>query len=213
MKQNAWLKVMTWFVMISSLAFEGCGTSPRFPHVELSAPSADAPLQERLDAYARLAPASNTRASPIRQSRYSNHLELSDGTKVYWATDLLPVVPEPSRTAIAVQNGTSGIKTARTMTIIGGVATGVGSILVIQGLRQPGGSSLKIPFIAGGLLVDVGGIVTGAVALTKASKAGRDLSGAFGTYNADLRKRLEICRANDGSISDCTQPAALTPTH
>lgn len=203
-------------LLIGCMALGGCAS---FQHVELSAPNADAPLSQRLEAYRRLSPTSTSAPMVMRvEKSRPAQLSLSDGTQVYWAEDLLPIVSAHSPTARATRKAARYRKTATPLGIIGSIATLVGGVLFLapilasaatDGEPSRGGTIVKT---TGGILA-VGGLSMSISGRVQANTAAREDAWAFITYDLDLRRRLGICRTKSGDIVDCapSRPAQASP--
>jgi len=197
--------------LIGCMALGGCAN---FPHVEVSAPNADAPLEERLEAYQRLSTTSTSAPMVVRvDPSHPAQITLSDGTQVYWSEDLLPVVSEDSPTAKAAQKANRIRTTAKTIGIISSIATLVGGAMLFGPVlasvisdREPSKGATGVA-LTGGFL-SAGGIGVSITGQVKANTAARENAWAFGTYNLDLRRRLGICRTKSGDMVDCAPGTA-----
>src|SRR5689334_12212807 len=101
-----------------------------FPHVTLSAPAQEAPVEQRVQAYEQLSPAPTIPGYVFTSDpNRPRELELSSGERVYWAEDLLPVVPARSRTANAARKSARMRQRGATLALVGSIIAGVGGAL------------------------------------------------------------------------------------
>ena len=116
----------------------GCGA----PHVLLKGPPADAPLQERTDAYEVLRPVGTVEKTSVTVTRFSattnqylEYLQLNDGTRVVHPEDLSPVVTPESPTGKAIASRQQHLDEAARLSWIGlGTCTAVGSAVTAGGV-------------------------------------------------------------------------------
>jgi hypothetical protein len=170
------------------LAASGCAG-----HVQLSAPPASAPGEQRLAAYDDLRPIEyETRTS--RRSGYTDvvSLELNDGTKVRLPEDLLPLVPEKSPAAQAMREARSHRHNNQLLGYggYGGLLTGI-----IVALVGAGNGSKPLGY--GGLGLAVGGAICLPFANRQATKANAATARAYEQYDDGLRRKLDLCEEGE----------------
>jgi hypothetical protein len=171
------------------------GGSAGPPHVRLEAPAAGAPAAERVAAYAELRrlDASETvvvdgRGDVVESS--GDFLALGSGQVVTHAEDLLPVVPPESATAKAAARARHLDDAARPYQVAGLVVGVAGLALGGYSLANDDGAAL--PLLGLGLVFAGTGIA--AVPTIRADQqAEAERISAFEHYDADLRRRLDLC--------------------
>jgi hypothetical protein len=178
-------------------------------------------LSERLAAYERLAVEGQHDLLHVRGStvvgRTTDFLTLGDGSRVYYAEDLLAVVPADSPTARAAERSQKARKTANTWTVIGSVGMAVASAVAL-GLML---SDLDDPStgLTTGAWIGLGGVIVGTgvgvfVPMHYNKVAHDEKVSAFATYDRSLRQQLALCV--DGTrLVDCVGtgggPPSLAP--
>jgi hypothetical protein len=184
------------------------------PHRRLSAPEPTQTEAERLAAYERLF-ARGDEDARARETRTPDFLVLGDGTRVYHAEDLAPVVAPDSRTARAaaraaraserLESNRSSMDTfllAAAIATAASLAVGAGGValdndaMAIGGL---GGSGVGI------LAMLIGPVVIGRGNRELVSRVGAGRRAAFSAYNQDLRKHLELCAVGT-VVKACAPP-------
>ncbi len=207
------VRVSACVALLVSGALAGCAA----PHVALSAPAPDAPLQERVSAYERLSPVHATHDPFSRSFRPISHesIRLSGGEEVHYAEDLLPVVPERSRTANSARKSAELRRSGAWIGNAGLVVGLAGAALTFGAILPFAGGDREAPPVARtlggvGVLAMVGGIVTMLVGKGKVNKADDEQMWASATYDADLRARLNLCRKDD-MLVDCSVVRGLPP--
>ncbi|MGC4093363.1 MAG: hypothetical protein QM756_36815 [Polyangiaceae bacterium] len=196
-----------WVVGLLALSAAGC-----HEHVGLNAPAAQAPFDERVDAYKGLRPLSlhETHITylqggvPVGASRQTDYLQIANGRRVYYPEDILPVVDSASPSALAAQESESARSTGNTLMAVagGGYVLGLGVMLypVLQ-TREPGEGINTTPLILGAGIAIASSIVY-LVGRSFHSSANDEAATAFETYDDGLRKRLRLCREGN-QVNDC----------
>jgi len=172
----------------ASIALGGC-----HDHVFLQVPASQAPLAERAQAYQDLRPLSYQISNNSRQVDY---LEIGNGSRVYYAEDLLVAVPPDSETARAIERSVELRNTAPwfgfsalACMIVGGTLIGVSAI----GRESPD-TTLMISGATVGLLGGLGfGIASGTVYGRSVDQARI----AFDSYDGALQRKLRVCVDTD----------------
>jgi hypothetical protein len=168
----------------ASIALGGC-----HEHVFLQVPTSQAPLAERAQAYQDLRPVSYQISNNARQMDY---LELGNGSRVYYAEDLLVAVPPDSETTRAIERSVQLRNTAPwfgfsalACMIIGGTLIGASAI----GHESPD-TTLLISGAAVGLVGGLGfGIASGSFYGQSVDQARI----AFDSYDGALQRKLHVC--------------------
>src|SRR5687768_11634471 len=123
------------YAVAFSLVLNGCHA-----HVQLRAPEATASPEERMQAFARLRPTAMQQTAHYQISRYgavsyagtsTDYLQLADGTRVYHAGDILPVVAPDSPSARSAEESESAASTANTLSTLGWVGMIGGAVLML----------------------------------------------------------------------------------
>lgn len=183
--------------VVAALCASACGPH----HVNLKAPTADAAPEERMKAYEQLAPTSVrvTRfISKYGSSESVDSLRLSDGRRVYYAEDLLPVVHPSSQAAADILEIEDHAAKAR-YTLLGGIAaTVVGSVLMVVDLSH---QRRGVPFY-GGAVLGLGGVIAIPISSFFGAQASHARNSAFLNYDEGLRQRLDLCRG-DEEVGPC----------
>jgi hypothetical protein len=183
-------------VVLASLIAAAACTPP--PHQTLTAPSASASEADRVAAFRRLLARGDEQTVTVSQSgsvqsRQTDYLILGDGSRVYYAEDLLPVVAPDSATArqavLARQRAAAAHPWAVAMVIAfaSTFAVVLASPLVFSDTRD------RVQFaIIGGA---VGIAATGGLLIkgNQVAGDGGERVSAFATYNEDLGKQLDVC--------------------
>jgi hypothetical protein len=186
---------------ISGLISFGCGG----PHVQLSAPPANSPAEQRAAAYEQLRPLSmhETHTTYVRggavvgATRSTDYLQLNDGRRVYHAEDVLPVVPPSSPAATAAEESDSNASTATALTITAYGMVGAGlAISTVPLLTKEPGEDLNLTPLYIGLGVVVLAMVPAILAGSFRRTANDEKATAFETYDAGLRRQLNLCERN-----------------
>jgi hypothetical protein len=179
-------------------------------HIELRAPESSAPEPARLRAYQELAPLSyhETQVAyvsgygfPVGTVKKTDYLQLADGRRVYYAEDILPVVPDDSPAALAA-NDSSSNRHLSNLLYAGGVAAIVaGAALMVAPFVTHDPASQE-PFNWTPALVGLGISIGGGVGLLSASSivdnnSQDQAASAFETYEPAVRKKLALCRDGD----------------
>lgn len=190
--------VGTWALgtALCALATAGC-----HEHVELRAPTRDAPLQEREESYESLRPVSmhETHTTYLRNgvavgaSRSTDYLQLENGTRVYYPEDIQPVVSETSPAWLAAGESQSARATANTVSAIGigGMVVGGGVMLAPIFSHDPEGTINMTPIYIGGAIM-IAGAICQLVSTSFRSTANDEAATAFETYDSGLRDRLNL---------------------
>jgi hypothetical protein len=199
--------------------------APDHPHQTLSAPTAGAGEAERVAAYERLfasTGSSTVLVSPQQGvvAQTADFVVLGDGTRVYHPGDFAAVVAPDSPTARsgaraddALARARSKAGTLRTVMAIGFVGAIGGLALSGVGAATAEGTDLPVLVPVGGGIAAVS--IIGAVAAmfwmsgdlqAAATEANDERVSAFATYNADLRKHLDVCV--DGTRVTACPPSA-----
>ncbi len=175
------------------------------PHQQLSAPPATAAEAERVAAYEKLQPLSMHRTDitylqggvAVGHEREVDYLQVADGRRVYYAEDILPVVPEGSPAAIAAKRSSSKRQLADGLYWGGIAALTAGAALFLTPLfleedEQTGEPAFDPPLaLSGGLMLAGGGLI---IASKLPSRSSHDeAQTAFETYEPALRKKLDLC--------------------
>jgi hypothetical protein len=198
------------FGMFLSLLVMGCAS-----HVDLVVPPASAPVGERIAAYEQLKGLSyDTRlvtttttmsgyaAGATSTAYFTDDMHLANGTRVFFAQDMLKVVPEDSLTARYANAARGKRSTAIWLTVAAVASVVTGAFLVIVPIAAAQyGQVNPIPLVFG---VNV---VLGAIGLAIAAKVvgesgEHDKAKAFETYNASLLQRLRLC-PQGGALAEC----------
>lgn len=194
------------------------------PRVRLDAPPADAAPQARLDAYSALRPkiVQQTHTTHIEGSRVvgtsvtTDFMLLASGRRVYHPADLLPAVPGTSVTAEAIGAFDQHSRLSGYYGLASWVFMGVSVYGVLAYSRASADVEFDeepdVAFELGTMVTGLAGWgITYLVANYYARQAQDDKVTAFGIYESDLRKRLNLCVAED-KVGPCealeTQPEA-----
>jgi len=182
-------------------ATPGC-FGPNGPHVSLSAPGADAPLDDRLAAYQKLAPERTTTVHVLNRGdsseigQYIESVEFHDGTKVVHVEDLAPVVAPESRTAKQIERAQSSASAGKWM-MAGGIAGLFGGFaLIVADLASNGMQRRGVPFYLGAG-IGIGGLVTIPFSIGQFGDAYQARTSALKHYDEGLRQRLDLCREGE----------------
>ncbi len=196
-------------VLIGSLA-TACAS-----HVDLVAPPASAPVAERVAAYEQLKGLSyDTRtvtntmttsgmaAGATSTAYFTDDMHLANGASVFFAQDILKVVPEESVTARYANAARSKRATAIWLTVGAVLSVVAGAFLVIVPIAAAQyGQVNPIPVVFGVNLA-LGAIGLGIAAKVVGESGEHDKARAFETYNTSLLQRLRLCP--QGSVlGDC----------
>lgn len=115
---------------------------------------------------------------------------MQDGTEVYYPEDLVPLVGEDSATAQHAHKAQRARSSLNTWTLIGVGMIAAGAILVFETFDNHNG------FTDLGLGLLLGGVVSYAgVGTYYRFKATSETHAAYGAYDDDLAKRLNVCIA------------------
>jgi hypothetical protein len=184
-------------------------------HVDLVAPAASAPVNERIAAYEQLKGLSyDTRtvtttttmngsaAGATSTAYFTDDMHLANGTRVFYAQDILKVVPEESITARYASAARSKRSTAIWLTLAA-VASVVGGafLAIVPVATAQYGQVNPIPIVFGANLA-LGAIGLGIAAKVVGESGEHDKAQAFETYNTSLLQRLRLCPQNS-QLADC----------
>lgn len=183
------------------------------PHQTLVAPPVDAAAADRLAAFERLISRADEQTLRVSHGRVvsatTDYLILGDGTRVYHAEDLIPVVPADSATARHATQAKEHVDRARPWDIATGIAFVATLVVVVSAPLFFDNVSDQVTFaLIGGTAGLATTIALGYKARSEGGDGGDRLS-AFTTYNDDLRKRLDVCV--DGTRVVACAPAAPAP--
>jgi hypothetical protein len=187
-----------------TVAVAGCS-----PHVVLSAPPRNAPLADRQAAYRLLRPVSAAEISYSSSTSVDTELTLANGTTVYHAEDILPVVPADSASAAYVRKSLNKDSTANICTLVSTLSAVAFGVLLFGSSSYAERSDLpKIGLAASGLSAAGFGI---AGYFFRQAAAG-DAMRAYEHYDEGLQKQLSLCvgaSCGPGSVHDTrVQPGA-----
>lgn len=183
----------------------GCAASP---HVHLVAPAANAPAAERVAAYERLRglAASEIEVTGARgdaDGPSADFLALGSGEVVTHAEDLVPVVAPESDTAHAARRA-ARLEGAAWPWQVAGLVVGVaGLALGSYALVTDDGAAL--PLLGLGLAFTGTGLAA-IPTIHDEQRAEAERISAFTHYDADLRRRLDLC-ADGLRVVACGAPA------
>jgi hypothetical protein len=190
-----------------AVALAGC-----LVNVPLQAPPPNASPDERMQAYANLAPAATTTSVVVTNNAVTVHSELilHGGQIIADPADLLPVVDPQSVTAVAAQRSADARSTARVWGIAALVGVVAGAIvLAADGIQTPGVDAMGNA--TGGITttgvvaivgMSVAAVVGGIGAAYYNHIAHEQKQAAFATYDDALRAHLRIC-ANGLQVVPC----------
>lgn len=217
---RASLSLLLSIVLLASL-FTGCATANQRPHLEVpTAPTVDAPFEERAAYYKRYA----------LQSREGTHLFLHGGDRVYWPEDLRPAVDEDSPTAKAIADhaeararmeqwswlayGSTYTTAGGLALVLGGLTLGLTTTVIANNdkqLRDLGSNILLGGVTVGGVVAGVGlvGIfVNGLIVGEDDRLASEAADRAARTYPQALTDRLGVGVDANGLLFDLRVPKA-----
>jgi hypothetical protein len=193
----------------------GLGRQKVEPHAAFVVPSPAAPYEDRRAAYEQLRPETQKRGLvfktdvPKKRKRAGDPLQLSDGTKVYHAEDLAPLVLPDSVTAKAIeqhlifeQQQKIWASSAIGLTALATSGLSLGTFVFLRGDES---RSQNI-----GVGIALSSIVIGAISVAvsvPAARAKQELAqkaneDAFVNYDPSLRAFLGICQ-KDERLVDC----------
>jgi hypothetical protein len=186
------------------IATAGCS-----PHVVLSAPPRNAPLADRQAAYRLLRPVSAAEISYSSSTSVDTELTLANGTTVYHAEDILPIVPADSASAAYVRRSLSKDSTGSVCVLVSTLSAVAFGLLLFGSSSYSEHSDLpKIGLAASGLSAAGFGV---AGYFFRQAAAG-DAMRAYEHYDEGLQKQLSLCvgaSCGPGSIHDTrVQPGA-----
>ncbi len=185
------------------LAFAGC-----ISHARLDPPPLGATAAERIAAYQRLSP----RGFGSFQNAHANDigfLVLGDGQRVYFAEDLIPVVPPGSPTAIAGARHRGAWDRAWHWLKVGGIgyAAAIAIPLVALGTMKDDDARTEV-MIGGAALGTTIGTIGMVGAAINAVESNGERASVFLTYDDALRAELHLCIAGL-EVYDCASGPAL----
>ena len=125
-------------------------------------------------------------------------MQLADGTRVYYAENILPVVPKGSPSAVAAERSESKRTTAGTLQGIAfaGIVIGTGVVVAPILSRDSGEEFSPTPLYVGAGLVLASGILF-FIGRSFRSDSHDEAATAFEMYDAGLRQHLGLCSAQD----------------
>ena len=189
--------------VLAFAALTGCHA-----HVNLDAPSANAPPSHRQQAYDELHATSMHETHitylrggvPVGAERRTDYRQLARGERVHHPEDLRPVVRESSPTSAAIDDYDSSGNIMLGLGIAGGVTVGIGGAVTAATLAS---ASLE-DGIPAGAWAGIGIGAVGALALAALPFLGQTRSDEKATAFETLRDRLGLCVAGgDGEIAAC----------
>lgn len=201
----------------AALTLAACGGPQR---VMLDAPARDAPLAERLDAYARLRPrvieethTTHYRVTEHKGRYFTTHdtdkigetmttdaVQLADGQRVAVLDDLLPVVEPESDVARAVRAHAHHVElrdSRLNWTLLAGAGAVVGGLSTLAATDSAAAG--------GGVFLGLSGVTVwlAVSSAMHASYAEHQRAAAFGGFDGALRERLDLCEVQ-GAMGPCT---------
>jgi hypothetical protein len=176
-------------------------------HAHLAPPPVDGSADARLAAYQALSPRGYG-SFQNNHARDIGFLVLGDGTRVFHAEDLEPVVPAGSPTAVAGERHRSAWERAKHWFKISGVGFAAMIVVPSVALLTMRDSDARTEVAIGGAAA---GVIVGWVGFIGGMKNTFDANGerasAFLTYDDALRAELSLCTAGL-EVYDCaTGPA------
>ena len=194
---------LLWLTVLS-----GCAS-----HVTLSVPTANAPLATRAEAYRALhstLAVQTTRSVSGGGTTFDNEMLLGDGRTVAYAEDILPVVPEQSKSAEYAQRSLNQRSTGHTCAWISAVsAIAFGAIVLgVVSSAESGTNGLEKTGLAVSGLSAAGFGIANYIFLSSSSD---DAMQAYRHYNDDLQRKLSICvgpKCGSSVIRDTSGPGS-----
>jgi hypothetical protein len=199
------------------LVLAACAGAPRAPvePVQLVLPPADAPFEERLAAYKRLAPKDIgviVVTSSNGGSSETAYLTLQDGRVIYNPAVLLAVVAEDSPTARLTARHEEQMSQRRKLRR-SGLAMLLGSALLVGAAGATESEALFQAEALGVALLVPGAAVTFSTSLLLGKHQARTAKKALFTYDFSLRQALDICYDDlKEVVYDCKEPPSYLPT-
>lgn len=195
-------RLITLLICSASLTLQSCGLF----RVDLKAPSPQAPVDERIEAYEALKPvgeeipfySAGTRTEG-GVSKTSQALLLANGLKVSRPEDLRVAVPPNSNTSKAIKKfgyhdrRSNLLKLGAWALFMGAITTGILGTVVYDNNDHGNpnhGKSIAI-WVGSGVLL-AGGITTTVFAIRHAKSAQKSRYQAFKSYDQDLLDYLQI---------------------
>ncbi len=168
------------------------------PHVELSSPGAEADFEERARAYERLRPKGEGehlliegRTGALLQSW--TFLVLEGGEEIYYAEDLLPVVPTDGDVAEAARASGALTKKARRAELAGAAIAVSGMLVFFAGLGNESTSDNLLFGVSAGIVT--GGYITYRIGHRWYRRGDEQRVRAFRRYHEALLDDLALCEA------------------
>jgi len=196
---------LLWLTVMS-----GCAS-----HVSLSVPATSAPLATRAEAYRALHStlAVQTTTSVSGSTSFDNEMLLGDGRTVSYAEDILPVVPEQSKSADYAQRSLNKRSTGHTCAWISAVSAIAFSAIVlgVVSSAESGTNGLEKTGLAVSGLSAAGFGIANYFFLSSSSD---DAMEAYRYYNDDLQRKLSICvgpKCGSSVIRDSSGPGSEPP--
>jgi hypothetical protein len=179
-------------LLVIALFGSGCATL----HPQLTAPPADAPLDDRAAAYDALRPAPAIELRGLERPS-TPELVLNDGTRVVDARDLEPVVASDSATTAHAEHAAELANSATWWTSAGGLvvlagAVGLAAWTAETSTLQKAFDPQNLEWFGAGIGVVGAGAVLGVVGGVQRVEADEESEAAFRSYNRDLRARLAL---------------------
>lgn len=148
-----------------------------------------------LDAYKKLRPRGQMNVVTVQNgmavSNTTEYIILGNGSRVYYAEDLLAVVNEDSPTAKAARRSKADLESSKNWGWGYWAGTTAGLVAMTGGVISDSDASVSLLLVGAALAVGSNAALIGSLIYGK--RAQDEKATAFTTYSDDLREKLELC--------------------